>query len=90
MWITIITKEEITQKIFDGFKNNFAMSHLGCFLDEDVDALAAKSVVANLHGVPMIAHMSTRILSGVIAVNVEDFGMACSNAPGRLLADSTH
>ena len=59
MRVTIITEDELTHKIFAGFKNNFGMSGLGrsldVLLDENVHALAAISVVANLDVVPMVA-----------------------------------
>ena len=92
MRVTIITEEEFTHNIFAGFKNDFSLSALGrsvdVLLDEGVDALVAISAVANLDGVPMVAQMNTRMLSGVIAVDVEDYGVAWSNA--MLLTDPTH
>jgi hypothetical protein len=59
MRISIIADGELTHKVLDGFKDDFAMSGLGRSLDvllnEGVDALAAISAVANLDGVTMIA-----------------------------------
>ena len=94
MRITIIAEEELTHKVLAGFKNDFAMSGLGrsldVLLDEGVDALAAISAIANLDGVMMVAQMNACTLSGVIAVDVEDFGMTWCNAFGRLLTDPAH
>ena len=92
--ITIIAEEELTHKVFAGLKNNFAMSGLGRSLDillnEGVDALAAIPTIADLDGVTMIAKMNACPLSGIITVNVEDFGNAWCNAFGSLLADLAH
>jgi hypothetical protein len=38
----------------------------------------------------MIAKMNARPLSGIIVVDVEDFGIEWCNAFGRLLADLAH
>ena len=88
MRITFTAEEGLTRNVFVGLKNNFDVSGLGCLLN--VDALAVVSAIANLDGVPMVAQMNARKLSGVIVVDVEDFGVAWSNAPGRLLTDTTH
>ena len=65
--------------VLTGFKNKFAMNGLGSSLDvlfnEGVDALVTISTVADLDGVAMVAQMNARTLSGLIAVDVEDFGM---------------
>lgn len=45
-------------------------------LNEGVNALAAIPAVASLNGVMMVAQMNGGLLSGVIAVDVEYFGMA--------------
>jgi hypothetical protein len=94
MRITIIVEEILTYKVLAGLKNNFAMSGLGrsldVLLDKGVDALAAISAIANLDWVAMITKMNARTLSGVIAVDVEDFGVAWGNARGKLLTDSAH
>ena len=94
MRIIIIAEEELTHKVLDGFKDDFAMSGLGrslnVLLNEGVDALAAISTVANLEGVTMVAHMIAGTLSGVIAVDVENFGMTWCNAFGRFLKNLAH
>ena len=59
-------------------------------LDEGVDMLAAIPVVADLDKVTMVAKMNARPLSGIIAVDVEDFGNAWCNALRRLFADLAH
>ena len=51
---------------------------------------AAIFVVANLDGMTMVAQMNTCTLSGVIAMDVEDFGVRWCNAFGRLLTDPAH
>ena len=60
------------------------MSGLGRSLDmllqEGVDALATISAVANLDMVAMITEMNAITLSGTIAVDVEDFGIAWHGA----------
>jgi hypothetical protein len=65
------------------------MSRLGCLLDvlldDGVDALETFSTIADLDGVAMVAHMNARTLSGVIAIDVEDFGVAWCNARGSFL-----
>ena len=62
------------------FQEFFSMSGLGntidVLLDEGVDALTAISVVADLHGVAMVAEMNADRLCDVIVVDLEDFGMA--------------
>ena len=94
MRITIIAEEELTHKDLTSLKNNFAMSGLGrllyVLLVQGVDALAAISTVADLDWVAMVAQMNARTLSGIIAMDVEDFGMAWGNAIGRLLIDSAN
>jgi hypothetical protein len=79
MRITIIAEEELTHKILAGFEDDFAMSGLGrsldVFLQEGVDALATISAVANFDGMKMVAKMNACTLSGVIAMDVVDFGM---------------
>src|ERR1700738_2592272 len=79
MRIRIIAEEELTHKVLAGFKDDFAMSGLGrsvdVLLDEGVDALLAISAIANLDGMMMVAQMDTGMLSGGIAVDVEDSGM---------------
>ena len=86
MRITIIAKEEFTHKVLAGFKDDFSMSGLGRLLDvllkEGVDALVAISAIANLDGMTMVAHMNTNMLSGVIGVDVENFGVTWCNAFG--------
>ena len=86
---SIIAEEELTHKVLAGLKNNFAVSGLGrslyVFLQEGVDALATISAVANFDRMKMVAKMNAGTLSAVIAMDVEDFGMAWGNALGRLL-----
>jgi hypothetical protein len=50
----------------------------------------AISAVADLDRVAVVAKMNARTLSGVIAMDVEDFGVAWSNARGRLFTNSAH
>ena len=80
MRISIIAEEELTHKVLAGLKNNFAMSGLGSSLDVlldcCVDTLAAIPTIADLDRVMMIAKMNARPLSGIVAVDVEDFGNA--------------
>ena len=94
MRIIIIAEEELTHKGRDGFKDDIAMSGLGrsfnVLLNEGVDALAAISAVVNLDGVTIVVQMNVGTLSGVIAVDVEDFGMTWCNAFGRLLKNLAH
>ena len=94
MRITIIAEEELTHKVLAGFWKDFVVSGLGrllnVLLDEGVDALAAIPAIADLDGVTIIAKMNARLLSGIVAVDVEDFGNAWCNALGRLLADLAH
>jgi hypothetical protein len=91
MRIGIIAEEDLTQKVLAGLKNNFAVSGLGrsldVLLDKGVDAFATVSTVADLDRVGMVTEMNAGTLSGTTAVDVEDFGMAWSNALGRLLTD---
>ena len=44
----------------------------------------------SLDGVTMVAQMNANMQSGVIAVNVEHFGVTWCNTPGRLFIDLTH
>ena len=75
----IIVEEELNHNVLAGFKKFFAMSSLGHLLillfDEGVDAFAATSAVANLDMVPKVDQMNTSTLSGVIPLDVEDFGV---------------
>jgi hypothetical protein len=52
--------------------------------------IAAIFAVADLDGVAMVAQMNARTLSGVIVMNVEDFGVAWWNACQRFLTDFAH
>ena len=94
MRITIIAEEEFTYKVLVGFEDDFAMSGLGrsldVFLQEGVDALATISAVANFDGMKMVAKMNACMLSGVIAMDVEDLGMTWCNAFLRLLTNHAH
>ena len=94
MRISIIAEEELTQKVLVGLKNNFIVSGLGrlldVLLDEGVDALAAISAVADLDRVAIVTKRNACTQSGVIAVDVEDFGMARCNAHRGLLKDPAH
>lgn len=54
---------------------------------QDIDAFATVSAVADLDGVAMVAQMNAGTLSGKIAVDIEDSGMAWGNAIGWLLID---
>jgi hypothetical protein len=94
MRISIIAEEELTHKVLAGLKNNFSLSglvrSLDVLLDKGVDALATISAVADLDSVAMVAQMNACTLSDIIAVDVEDFGMAWVNAFERLLTDSTN
>jgi len=63
---------------------------LDVLLDEGVNVFAAIPSTADLHGVTMIAKMNAPPLSGIIAVDVEDFGHAWWNALGRLFPDLAH
>jgi hypothetical protein len=89
MRINIIAEEDLTNKIIAGIEDNFSISGLGCLLDvllqEGVDAFATISAVANFDGMKMVAKMNACTLSGVIAMDVEDFGMTWCNAFRRLL-----
>ena len=46
--------------------------------------------ITDLDGVTMIAKMNARSLSGIVVVDVEDFGNAWGNAFGWLLGDLAH
>ena len=84
-------EEELTHKVFASFQNDFVVSglrrSLDMLLDEGVDTLAAISAVADLDEVTMVAKMNAHPLSGIIVVDVKDFGNAWCNALGRLIAD---
>jgi hypothetical protein len=55
-----------------------------------INAFAAIPAITDLDEVMMIAKMNARPLSGIIVVDVEDFGIEWCNAFGRLLADLAH
>jgi hypothetical protein len=94
MRIIMIAEEEVTHEVLAGLNNNFFVSRLRrsfhVLLDLGVYALATISEVAYLDWVAVVAQMNACTLSGVIAVDVEDFGVAWGNARGRLLTNSTH
>ena len=58
--------------------------------DKGINAFAAISAVAGLDWVAMVAEMNASSLSGKIAVDIKDSGMAWGNAIGRLLMDSAN
>jgi hypothetical protein len=49
---------------------------LDVLLDEGVNMLAAIHAIADLDWMTIIANMNARSLSGIIAMDVEDFGNA--------------
>ena len=94
MRITIIAEEKLTNKIFANFEGDFAMSGIGRSLDvlfqEGVDALATISAVANFDGMKMVTQMNACTLSGVIALDVEDFSMTWCDAFQGLFTNLAH
>jgi hypothetical protein len=94
MGITIIAEEELTHKVLADFEDDFAMNCLGRLLDvllqDCVDALATISAVPNFDGMKMVAKMNAYTLSGVIAMDVVDFGMTWCNAFRGLLTNPAH
>jgi hypothetical protein len=94
MRLTIIAEEELTHKILAGFEDDFDISCLGRSLDvllqEGVDALATIFVVANFDGMNMVAKMNACTLSGVIVIDVVNFGMTWCNAFRRLFTNPAH
>ena len=59
-------------------------------LNERVDTLATISIVADLDRLLMVAYMNACTLSGVIAMDIEDFGITWCSTLGKLLADHAH
>jgi len=94
MRITIIAEEEFTYKVLVGFEDDFAMSGTGrsfdVLLEEGVDALATIFAVSNFDGIKTVTKMNACMLSGVIAMDVEDLGMTWCNAFLRLLTNHAH
>jgi len=88
---SIIAEEELTHKILACLKNNFAVSGLGRSLDvlleKCIDTLPAVSAVSNLDWVFMSTDMNAGSLRRLLPMDVEDFGIAQSNAFGGLFAD---
>jgi hypothetical protein len=78
MKIIIIAEEKVSHKV--GFLNDVAMTGLGhllhVFLDKGVDTLVVIPTLIDLDEVTMVANMNARSMSGIIAVEVEDFGNA--------------
>jgi hypothetical protein len=63
---------------------------LNVLFNEGVDVLATIFGVVDLHGVLMGAQMNAHTLSGLIVIDVEDFGMAWCSAPRRLFTNFAH
>ena len=67
------------------------MSGLGrslhVLLDEGVNALAAIPAIANLDGVTMIAKMNACLLSGKVAMDIEDCGRLRLRYPHQIIID---
>ena len=77
MCVIIARKEELTNNVFAGFKDDLAVRGLrrtlNVLLDECIDALPAVSAVCNLHWMLMRYYMNAGSLEGLLPMHVEDF-----------------
>jgi hypothetical protein len=72
-------KEEITNNVHAGFKDDFAVRGLGrtvnVLLEKCIDTLSAVFVVFHLHWMLISTDMNANSLGGLLPMDVEDFGI---------------
>ena len=75
--VIIARKEELTNNILAGFKDDLAVRGLrrtlNVLLDECIDALPAVSAISNLHRMLMGTDMNAGSLGGLLPMDVENF-----------------
>ena len=80
MFLTIFRKEELTNNVLAGFKDDLVVRGLrrtlNVLLEKSIDALPTVSAVSNLHGMLMSSDMNAGSLGGLLPMDVEDFGIA--------------
>ena len=94
MCVTIDRKEEVTNNVLAGFKDDLAVGGLRRTLNvlfkKCIDTLTTVSAVSNLHWMLMRSDVNAGSLGGLLPMDVEDFFLAKCNAFGRLFADPAH
>jgi hypothetical protein len=89
--VIITRKEEITRNVFASFEDDLAVRGLrrtvNVLLEKCIDTLPTVSAVSNLDWVLMSTDMNAGSLRRLLPMDVEDFGIAQSNAFGGLFAD---
>jgi len=78
--VTITGKEELTNNVLAGFKDDLAVCGLGrtlnVLLEKSIDTLSAVSAVSHLNWMLMSTNMNAGSLGGLFPMDVEDFGIA--------------
>jgi hypothetical protein len=91
LFIIIARNEELTNNVLAGFKDDLAVSGLrrtlNILLNKCIDVLPTISVVSNLDWVLMSTDMNAGSLRRLLPMDVEDFGIAQSDAFGGLFVD---
>ena len=94
MFLTIFRKEEVTNNVLDGFKDDLAVSGLrrtlNVLLEKSIDALPIVSAVPNLDWMLMSSDMNAGSLGEILPMDVENFRLAECNAFRRLFANPAH
>jgi hypothetical protein len=78
--VIIARKEEITNNVFVGFKDDLDVRGLGrmvnVLLKKCIDTLSVVSAVSHLHWMLMSTNMNAGSSGGLLPMDVEDFGIA--------------
>jgi len=80
VFLSIFRKEELTNNVLAGFKDDLAVRGLrrtlNVLLEKSIDTLPTVSAVPNLHWMLMSSNMNAGSLGGILPMDVEDFGLA--------------
>ncbi len=91
MFISIFRKEEFTNNVFAGFKDDLAVSGLrrtlNVLFEKSIDAFPTVSAIPNLDWMLMSSDMNAGSLREILPMDVENLRLAECNAFGRLFAD---
>jgi len=80
VFLTIFRKEELTNNVLAGFKDDLAVRGLrrtlNVLLEKCIDTLPTVSAVPNLDWMLMSTDMNAGSLGGILPMDVEDFCIA--------------
>jgi len=78
--VIIARKEELTNNVLAGFKDDLVVPGLGrtvnVFLEKSIDTLSAVSAVSHLYWMLMSTDMNAGSLGELLPMDVENFGIA--------------